>query len=148
MRFKLPWFVLVYFLLLAAAAYAGDRPYFITYDHTMEEPGSLEIETSGLTGQPKGGDTFTSGLMEFEYGAKGWWTLTSRIIRFGPAAFLQSQLTFFAFSSYPAPAAPTNLSGHISLRVWISLYAWYLPEAPSTGLNNLGGSCRVMLRTA
>ena len=74
MRFKFPRFVLVYFLLLTAIAYAGDRPYFITYDHTMEEPGSLEIETSGLTGQPKGGDTFTSGLMEFEYGAKGWWT--------------------------------------------------------------------------
>ncbi len=62
------------FLLLAAAAYAGDRPYFITYDSNMEEPGNLEIESSGLVGQPKGGDAFTSGLIEFEYGAKGWWT--------------------------------------------------------------------------
>jgi hypothetical protein len=61
-------------LLLAVAAYAGDRPYFITYDSNMEEPGNLEIESSGLIGQPKGGDTFTSGLIEFEYGAKGWWT--------------------------------------------------------------------------
>ena len=59
---------------LPMAAHAGDRPYFITYDHTMEEPGNLEIEASGLTGQPKGGDIFTSGLTEFEYGAKGWWT--------------------------------------------------------------------------
>jgi len=55
-------------------ALAGDRPYFITYDSTMEEPGNLEIEASGLTGQPEGGDMFTSGLVEFEYGAKGWWT--------------------------------------------------------------------------
>jgi len=55
-------------------AFAGDRPYFITYDSTMEEPGNLEIEASGLTGQPEGGDMFTSGLVEFEYGAKGWWT--------------------------------------------------------------------------
>jgi hypothetical protein len=61
-------------LLLAVVAWAGDRPYFITYDHTMEEPGNLEIEASGLSGQPQGGDLFTSGLMEFEYGAKGWWT--------------------------------------------------------------------------
>lgn len=60
--------------LLAIGASAGDRPYFITYDHTMEEPGNLEIETSGLTGQPQGGEMFTSGLVEFEYGAKGWWT--------------------------------------------------------------------------
>lgn len=61
-------------MLLAVTASAGDRPYFITYDHTMEEPGNLEIEASGLTGQPQGGDIFTSGLTEFEYGAKGWWT--------------------------------------------------------------------------
>ncbi len=69
------YFVLVLVLLwLASSCVAGDRPYFITYDHTMEEPGNLEIEASGLTGQPKGGDLFNSGLMEFEYGAKGWWT--------------------------------------------------------------------------
>lgn len=37
----------------ARTCLAGDRPYFITYDHTMEEPGSLEIEASGRTGQPK-----------------------------------------------------------------------------------------------
>ena len=53
---------------------AGERPYFITYDHTMEEPGNLEIEASGLTGSPQGGNGFVSGITEFEYGAKGWWT--------------------------------------------------------------------------
>jgi len=62
------------FLLAVVPANAGDRPYFITYDSNMEEPGTLEIETMGLTGQPKGGDAFLAGLMEFEYGAKGWWT--------------------------------------------------------------------------
>jgi len=61
-------------LFLAVSAAAGDRPYFITYDHTMEEPGNLEIEASGLTGQPEGGDVFTSAVTEVEYGAKGWWT--------------------------------------------------------------------------
>ncbi len=68
------WLLLMGLLFLAGSASAGDRPYFITYDHTMEEPGNLEIESSGLTGQPQGGDVFTSGLIEFEYGAKGWWT--------------------------------------------------------------------------
>lgn len=68
-------FLLLLNLLFASViASAGDRPYFITYDHTMEEPGNLEIEASGLTGQPQGGDIFTSGISEFEYGAKGWWT--------------------------------------------------------------------------
>jgi hypothetical protein len=57
-----------------SAAFAGDRPYFITYDQTMEEPGNLEIEMEGLTASPKDGNQFLSGITEFEYGAKGWWT--------------------------------------------------------------------------
>ena len=61
-------------LLSTRAASAGDRPYFVTYDHTMEEPGNLEIEASGLTASPQGGNQFLSGVTEFEYGAKGWWT--------------------------------------------------------------------------
>jgi hypothetical protein len=60
--------------MMSRSGLAGDRPYFIVYDHTMEEPGNLEIEASGLSGKPEGGDSFTSGVMEFEYGAKGWWT--------------------------------------------------------------------------
>jgi hypothetical protein len=57
-----------------SAAFAGDRPYFITYDQTMEEPDNLEIELKGLTAAPQGGDQFLSGNTEFEYGVKGWWT--------------------------------------------------------------------------
>src|SRR5271165_317799 len=56
------------------AAIAGDRPYFVTYDQTMEEPGNLEIEAKGLTATPQGGNGFLSGVTEFEYGAKAWWT--------------------------------------------------------------------------
>jgi hypothetical protein len=74
-KFPRPAYLLfICLLFIAMSASAGDRPYFITYDSNMEEPGNLEIEASGLTGQPKGGDIFTSGIMEFEYGAKGWWT--------------------------------------------------------------------------
>ena len=69
-----PLLLLIFSLLSATLASAGDRPYFITYDSTMEEPGNLEIETMGLSGSPKGGNGFTSGLVELEYGAKGWWT--------------------------------------------------------------------------
>src|SRR5690348_7667354 len=60
--------------LIAVSAIAGDRPYFITYDQTMEEPGNLEIEMQGLTSSPQDGNQFLSGITEFEYGAKGWWT--------------------------------------------------------------------------
>src|SRR5271165_919566 len=66
--------LLIFSILSVTLATAGDRPYFITYDSTMEEPGNLEIETMGLSGSPKGGNGFTSGLVELEYGAKGWWT--------------------------------------------------------------------------
>src|SRR5271169_1529688 len=61
-------------LLTASAVSAGERPYFITYDQTMEEPGNLEIEMMGLTASPENGNQFLSGVTEFEYGAKGWWT--------------------------------------------------------------------------
>jgi hypothetical protein len=59
---------------IVPVASAGERPYFITYDQTMEEPGNLEIELKGLTASPQDGDQFLSGVTEFEYGAKGWWT--------------------------------------------------------------------------
>jgi len=59
---------------LSVAAFAGEPPYFVTYDQSMEEPGNLEIEAKGLTATPQGGDGFLSGVTEFEYGAKGWWT--------------------------------------------------------------------------
>src|SRR5215472_790714 len=66
--------LLVSVLLAASLCSAGERPYFVTYDQTMEEPGNLEIEAKGLTATPQGGNAFLSGVTEFEYGAKGWWT--------------------------------------------------------------------------
>jgi hypothetical protein len=65
---------LSWLLLTVSAATAAERPYFVTYDQTMEEPGNLEIELKGLTASPQGGDQFLSGNTEFEYGVKGWWT--------------------------------------------------------------------------
>jgi hypothetical protein len=67
--------ILLSLLLFAGSRVsAGERPYFITYDQTMEEPGNLEIGAKGLTASPQDGDQFLSGVTEFEYGAKGWWT--------------------------------------------------------------------------
>ena len=52
--------------LPVASASAGDRPYYVTYDQTMEEPGNLEISARGLTASPQGGSQFLSGVTEFE----------------------------------------------------------------------------------
>src|SRR6516225_702067 len=66
--------LLVSALLADRVCEAGERPYFVTYDQTMEEPGNLEIEAKGLTASPQDGNAFLSGVTEFEYGARGWWT--------------------------------------------------------------------------
>ena len=52
----------------------ADKPYFITYDHEMEEPGSLEVSLWPVVGFPQTGHGFLGAWTEFEYGAKGWWT--------------------------------------------------------------------------
>jgi len=53
---------------------AQELPYFLTYSHHMEEPGSLEVSTSLVSGQSKGINPFLGSLTELEYGTKGWWT--------------------------------------------------------------------------
>ena len=60
--------------VLASPSLAQERPYFITYDHHMEEPGNLEVATNPVIGQARGISTFIGNWTEFEYGAKGWWT--------------------------------------------------------------------------
>ena len=60
-------------LPLSPSAFA-QRPYFVTYDHEMEEPGNLEISVNPILGFPKQGNRFMGGWTEFEYGLKGWWT--------------------------------------------------------------------------
>ncbi len=65
-------------LLLAAApllAHGQDAPYFVTYDHRLEEPGNLEVETSSTLGVPRSGQRlFFAPYMEVEYGVVGRWT--------------------------------------------------------------------------
>jgi hypothetical protein len=70
-------FPLAFAMALLAAnwpLFAGEGPYFVTYDHHMEEPGDLEISFSPVFGVPKAGNGFLGTSTEFEYGVKGWWT--------------------------------------------------------------------------
>jgi hypothetical protein len=40
----------------------------------MEELRTLEIESLNVAGKPQGGNAFIGSLLEFEYGARTWWT--------------------------------------------------------------------------
>src|SRR5215469_11597022 len=61
-------------VLRGAVAVAQESPYIITYDHYLEEPGNLEIEGFSLFATQREGNAFHAFWIEFEYGAKAWWT--------------------------------------------------------------------------
>src|SRR6266852_6701637 len=62
------------FWLAPAGLAAQERPYFVTYNHHLEEPGALEISFQPVIGIPRTAPGFVGWWMELEYGAKGWWT--------------------------------------------------------------------------
>jgi hypothetical protein len=70
--------LLLCLLALAAAfalpAQAQENAYIITYDHYLEEPGSLEVEYFSTFGTQRAGNDFHAFWAEFEYGATAWWT--------------------------------------------------------------------------
>ena len=74
--FRYGWLVLSAFALLSLGlpAQAQESPYFITYDHYLEEPGSLEVEYFSNLATQRGGRNFAAYWVEFEYGATAWWT--------------------------------------------------------------------------
>jgi hypothetical protein len=51
-----------------------ESPYIVTYDHYLEEPGSLEVEYFSTFGTQRGGNDFHAFWAELEYGATAWWT--------------------------------------------------------------------------
>jgi hypothetical protein len=66
---------LVLFLaVFTSLARAQESPYIVTYDHYLEEPGSLEVEYFSTFGTQRGGNDFHAFWSEFEYGATAWWT--------------------------------------------------------------------------
>jgi len=65
----------VLFLLARAVGWAQESPYIVTYDHRLEEPGNLEIETYTTLGVPRSAQNFYAApWMEIEYGVTGRWT--------------------------------------------------------------------------
>jgi hypothetical protein len=55
-------------------AEAQEPPYFVTYSQALEEPGNLEVDMRTTGASPKGAEGFAGETVEFEYGAKAWWT--------------------------------------------------------------------------
>lgn len=68
------WLLLLFIAVSSSLAWAQERPYFVVYSSDMEEPGNLEIESKNAMGKPGDGNRFWGAAMEFEYGAKAWWT--------------------------------------------------------------------------
>jgi len=78
-RNRIPWLTplaLIVFMLISSPAQlsAQESPYIVTYNHYLEEPGSLELEYFSTFGTQRGGNDFHSFWMEFEYGTTAWWT--------------------------------------------------------------------------
>jgi hypothetical protein len=75
LRSSLPLCVLFLIPLTLPSATAQESPYFVTYDHHMEEPGNLEIATSTTVGTPRAGQrAYFAPYAEIEYGVTGQWT--------------------------------------------------------------------------
>jgi len=62
------------FLAPGVSARAQESPYFVTYDHYLEEPGSLEVEYFSNLATQRGGSNFDAYWVELEYGTTAWWT--------------------------------------------------------------------------
>src|ERR1700730_818126 len=60
--------------LFCPSSFAQESPYIVTYDHYLEEPGSLEVEYFSTFGTQRAGNDFHASWVEFEYGVKAWWT--------------------------------------------------------------------------
>jgi hypothetical protein len=61
-------------LVLPAAVRGQEKPYFVTYDHYLEEPGNLEIAANSAFATQRAARNFNSYWTEIEYGVTGWYT--------------------------------------------------------------------------
>jgi hypothetical protein len=67
-------FLVLWSCLACPRARAQESPYFLAYDHYLEEAGNLELEYASTLATQRGGNAFHGFWMEFDYGATGWWT--------------------------------------------------------------------------
>ena len=77
-------------LVFVLPSFAQESPYIVTYDHYLEEPGSLEVEYFSTFGTQRDGNDFHAFWVEFEYGATAWWT--TEIYLDGQTTFSDSTL--------------------------------------------------------
>jgi hypothetical protein len=56
------------------ATFAQESPYIVTYDHYLEEPGSLDLEYFSTFGTQRNAGDFHAFWAEFEYGVTAWYT--------------------------------------------------------------------------
>src|SRR5215813_6964382 len=63
-----------FLILVSATCFAQESPYIVTYDHHLEEPGSLDIEYFSTFGTQSHGNDFHAFWLELEYGVLAWWT--------------------------------------------------------------------------
>lgn len=69
------YFLILVALFCAPAVSAQESPFFVTYNHYMEEPGNLDVEASTTTGIPRAGQVpYTAPYLELEYGVTAQWT--------------------------------------------------------------------------
>ena len=66
------WLALITAVSLPART--QESPYIVTYDHYLEEPGSLELEYFSTFATQREGNDFHAFWAELEYGATAWWT--------------------------------------------------------------------------
>jgi hypothetical protein len=71
---RIGFLVLVALLATTSVTWGQESPYIVTYDHYLEEPGSLDVEYFSTFGTQRGGNDFHGFWLEFEYGATAWWT--------------------------------------------------------------------------
>ena len=70
----LVFFGCIFSSLFSPSSFAQESPYIVTYDHYLEEPGSLDVEYFSTFGTQRAGNDFHAFWVEFEYGVKAWWT--------------------------------------------------------------------------
>ena len=71
---RLPFFSALLAAILTLPSHAQESPYIVTYNHYLEEPGSLEVEYFSNLGTQRAGSNFHAFWLECEYGATAWWT--------------------------------------------------------------------------
>lgn len=68
-------FVIIFALILNTSLAAQESPYFVAYDHHLEEPGNLELAANTTIGVPRNGEShYFAPYTEMEYGITAWWT--------------------------------------------------------------------------